>query len=304
MARLSRDILDGLKKKYNTDRIWSFSRMNSYVNMPWEYYIKYVLREKVDTSNAWTYQGTAVHDIIQDHIEGKYSHEKMLELFDELQIKHQIEKPELKFPSDSIKENYIENLRHYFKYIDYSDIKDLETAIEMPIKVVFKDSQGNLTEAKAHAGVEAKKGMDISQTFGASSTYARKYALNGLFLIDDSHDADSNEYRQNAEGQSSQQNNQQRNNNAQQSRGQQIRDVTPATQQQAASTKPKRSIEERFQAALSQIQFTNDPNLLDTALGVFAPTKYAREIENACRARADQMGWTKGNINQQRLLRH
>ena len=29
-----------------------------------------------------------------------------------------------------------------------------------------------------------KKGMDIAQSFGASSSYARKYALNGLFLID------------------------------------------------------------------------------------------------------------------------
>ena len=33
--------------------------------------------------------------------------------------------------------------------------------------------------------------MDISQTFGSSSSYARKYALNGLFLIDDTKDADT-----------------------------------------------------------------------------------------------------------------
>jgi hypothetical protein len=33
--------------------------------------------------------------------------------------------------------------------------------------------------------------MDIAQSFGASSSYARKYALNGLFLIDDTKDADS-----------------------------------------------------------------------------------------------------------------
>ena len=32
--------------------------------------------------------------------------------------------------------------------------------------------------------------MDISQSFGSSSSYARKYALNGLFLIDDTKDAD------------------------------------------------------------------------------------------------------------------
>lgn len=38
---------------------------------------------------------------------------------------------------------------------------------------------------------ENKKGMDGSQVTGASSSYARKYALNGLFLIDDTKDADS-----------------------------------------------------------------------------------------------------------------
>jgi hypothetical protein len=38
---------------------------------------------------------------------------------------------------------------------------------------------------------ETKKGMDDSQVTGATSSYARKYALNGLFLIDDTKDADS-----------------------------------------------------------------------------------------------------------------
>ena len=37
---------------------------------------------------------------------------------------------------------------------------------------------------------ESKKGMDGSQVTGASSSYARKYALNGLFAIDDAKDSD------------------------------------------------------------------------------------------------------------------
>lgn len=37
---------------------------------------------------------------------------------------------------------------------------------------------------------ETKKGMDSSQITGAASSYARKYALNGLFLIDDTKDSD------------------------------------------------------------------------------------------------------------------
>lgn len=38
---------------------------------------------------------------------------------------------------------------------------------------------------------EDRKGMDDSQITGATSSYARKYALNGLFLIDDTKDADT-----------------------------------------------------------------------------------------------------------------
>lgn len=41
---------------------------------------------------------------------------------------------------------------------------------------------------------ETRKGTDESQITGASSSYARKYALNGLFLIDDTKDADTDEY--------------------------------------------------------------------------------------------------------------
>ena len=40
-----------------------------------------------------------------------------------------------------------------------------------------------------------KKGMDESQITGTASSYARKYALNGLFLIDDVKDPDSDEYK-------------------------------------------------------------------------------------------------------------
>lgn len=41
----------------------------------------------------------------------------------------------------------------------------------------------------------AKKGMDDSQITGTASSYARKYALNGLFLLDDTKDADTDENR-------------------------------------------------------------------------------------------------------------
>lgn len=57
------------------------------------------------------------------------------------------------------------------------------TSIEDPDELIM---------ATAYAREEEdKKGMDGSQVTGASSSYARKYALNGLFCIDDTKDSDS-----------------------------------------------------------------------------------------------------------------
>lgn len=47
---------------------------------------------------------------------------------------------------------------------------------------------------------ETKKGMDGSQITGTASSYARKYALNGLFCIDDTKDADTDEYAEKTKG--------------------------------------------------------------------------------------------------------
>lgn len=48
--------------------------------------------------------------------------------------------------------------------------------------------------------MRAKKGMDGSQITGTASSYARKYCLNGLFLIDDTKDADTDEFEKQTNG--------------------------------------------------------------------------------------------------------
>ena len=61
------------------------------------------------------------------------------------------------------------------------------------VKATAKITDGvEVISATAYAREpEAKKGMDESQITGATSSYARKYALNGLLAIDDSKDADT-----------------------------------------------------------------------------------------------------------------
>lgn len=58
------------------------------------------------------------------------------------------------------------------------------------------DGESSHTATAMAREEESKKGMDAAQVTGATSSYARKYCLNGLFGIDDSKDADTNEHRQ------------------------------------------------------------------------------------------------------------
>ena len=63
---------------------------------------------------------------------------------------------------------------------------------------IFVEATATVTDGEkkfmvaAQAGIDInRKGMDIAQSYGSSSSYARKYALNGLFLIDDTKDSDA-----------------------------------------------------------------------------------------------------------------
>lgn len=70
----------------------------------------------------------------------------------------------------------------------YVEAKAFITDVENPTEYI---------ENRAFAREEEnKKGMDTSQVTGATSSYARKYALNGLLCIDDTKDTDSEEYQQ------------------------------------------------------------------------------------------------------------
>lgn len=51
---------------------------------------------------------------------------------------------------------------------------------------------------------QVKKGMDDSQITGTASSYARKYALSGLFLLDDTKDADTDEFAKQTQSKSTQ----------------------------------------------------------------------------------------------------
>lgn len=64
---------------------------------------------------------------------------------------------------------------------------------------ILSDGYNSISKKAYARESETKAGMDSSQVTGATSSYARKYALNGLFAIDDTKDADTMDNRPKAE---------------------------------------------------------------------------------------------------------
>ena len=70
------------------------------------------------------------------------------------------------------------------------DIIEVGGRIYVKAIVKIEDGKNEIQVSSMARESEDKKGMDHAQITGAASSYARKYALNGLFLIDDTKDAD------------------------------------------------------------------------------------------------------------------
>lgn len=71
------------------------------------------------------------------------------------------------------------------------DIVEIQNRVYVKAKASIFDGTKEVSVTAFAREEETKKGMDGSQVTGAASSYARKYALNGLFLIDDQRDADT-----------------------------------------------------------------------------------------------------------------
>lgn len=81
------------------------------------------------------------------------------------------------------------------------DLVMVGNRIYIKATAILTNNEGETVSTTAFAREEeSKRGMDASQVTGTASSYARKYALNGLFAIDDTADADalntSKEYTQ------------------------------------------------------------------------------------------------------------
>jgi hypothetical protein len=67
--------------------------------------------------------------------------------------------------------------------------------VKATVKVQDIETEASVEATALAREAQSKKGMDDSQITGTASSYARKYALNGIFLLDDTKDADTDENR-------------------------------------------------------------------------------------------------------------
>lgn len=120
MARKTKQEIQELCKKYNTDRMWSWSRFNCYRNSPYEYYLSYVKREKEDREDSiYGASGGFAHDILEKFYKKEITYEQLSEEFEDAWTTLVI--ADLKFDrtdevkNKNIEEKYVYDLRHFFK---------------------------------------------------------------------------------------------------------------------------------------------------------------------------------------------
>lgn len=144
MARLSYEELEKIKKKYNVQRLWSWSRMSTYMTSKFEYLLKYILKSKEDRCDScYTTLGTICHDTLEKFYENEIKYEDMIDNYND-GFTTAIVIADLKFnrsdeeKNKSIGEKYNENLVHFFKnHVPYKH----KILVEKPIVV---DIDGNI----------------------------------------------------------------------------------------------------------------------------------------------------------------
>ena len=72
MGRKTKEELKEITKKYDVNRLWSWSKFNTYHNSPYEYYLKYIIKKPEDRQDCiYTTTGGMAHDIMESLYTGK-----------------------------------------------------------------------------------------------------------------------------------------------------------------------------------------------------------------------------------------
>ena len=176
MPRLTFEELENIKKKYDVDRIWSYSRINTFLTSPFEYALKYVdgMKKQEDRQDSiYTSLGTAAHQCLEDYYTNKIQFDEMYEQFcDSWTTCYDI--ANLKFDrcneekNLSIAEKYKLNMQYFFKnHVAYP----YKVLIEKPVVI---DVNGNIFIGYIDGLYKNDNGDIIIVDFKSSSAYSGK----------------------------------------------------------------------------------------------------------------------------------
>lgn len=177
MGRKTSEELNELCKKYNTDRLWSWSRFNTYHNSKYEYFLKYIKHLPEDRQDCiYTVTGGMAHDIMEKLYLGKSKYEDMDNDFEDAWMTAGI--ADLKFDRNDAEKNkkiadkYYKNLKHFFNNHHVIPHKvEIERFISVLIgqnvfqgyiDVCFKDSDGcfNILDWKTSSIYKGEKALN------------------------------------------------------------------------------------------------------------------------------------------------
>lgn len=140
--RKTKEELRQICEQNNVDILWSWSRVNTYLTSPYEYFLKYIKHINEDNNNcAYAPLGGMVHDILEEYYEQKIDYNEMLDKYDQGWMIN-IDIADLKFDrSDKEKNNNIKNrynldLQHFFK--NHKHI-EFQKAIEQFILIKLRE---------------------------------------------------------------------------------------------------------------------------------------------------------------------
>lgn len=176
VPRLSFEEIEKIKKKYNVDQIWSYSRVSTFVTSPYEYALKYVdgIKAKEDRQDSiYTSLGSAAHQCLEDYYTGKIEFDEMLGQFeDSWTTCYDI--AQLKFDrcndekNKSIAEKYKQNMFYFFKnHVPYP----YKVLIEKPVVI---DVNGNIFVGYIDGLYRTDDGDITIIDFKSSSAYSGK----------------------------------------------------------------------------------------------------------------------------------
>jgi len=119
LARKTTEEIKEICKKFNTDRLWSFSRFNCFRTSPYEYYLKYIEHAETDRANCvYGCMGGMAHDILEKFYTGDIKYADIINEFEDSWLTTQI--AGLKFDRNNEESNekigikYYDNLKHFF----------------------------------------------------------------------------------------------------------------------------------------------------------------------------------------------